>query len=66
MVVSSLAASSLLAIADQYMYPLPGSPWGAGTFASSDGSREPSKLELEIAGIQGKAFYETVAKVKFN
>ncbi|KAF9458390.1 NADH-quinone oxidoreductase [Collybia nuda] len=41
------------------------SPWGAGTFASSDGSRQPSALELEIATIQGKSFYETVAKVKF-
>jgi len=39
------------------------SPWGAGTFASGDGSRQPSKLELEIAEVQGKSFYETVAKV---
>ncbi|KAJ5718876.1 Minor allergen Alt a 7 [Penicillium malachiteum] len=39
-----------------------GSPWGAGTFAGPDGSRQPSALELEIAEIQGKAFYETVAK----
>ncbi|KKA26797.1 hypothetical protein TD95_003146 [Thielaviopsis punctulata] len=30
-----------------------GSPWGAGTFASSDGSRQPSDLELEVAEIQG-------------
>ncbi|KAJ7143988.1 flavoprotein-like protein [Mycena epipterygia] len=42
-----------------------GSPWGAGTFASSDGSRQPSPLELEIAGIQGKAFYGVVSKVSF-
>lgn len=42
-----------------------GSPWGAGTYAASDGSRQPSALELEIASIQGKAFYETVSKVKF-
>ncbi|KAF7968711.1 hypothetical protein HWV62_29618 [Athelia sp. TMB] len=42
-----------------------GSPWGAGTFASSDGSRQPSALELEVAEIQGKSFYETVNKVKF-
>ena len=34
-----------------------GSPWGASTFASPDGSRQPSELELEIAMIQGKAFY---------
>ncbi|KAF2707513.1 benzoquinone reductase [Pleomassaria siparia CBS 279.74] len=39
-----------------------GSPWGAGTFAGGDGSRQPSALELEIATIQGKTFYETVAK----
>ncbi|KAJ3515715.1 hypothetical protein NLJ89_g1587 [Agrocybe chaxingu] len=41
-----------------------GSPWGAGTFASSDGSRQPSKLELEVAEIQGQLFYDTLAKVK--
>ena len=40
-----------------------GSPWGAGTFAGSDGSRQPSELELEVAKIQGKSFWETVAKV---
>lgn len=39
-----------------------GSPWGAGTYAGPDGSRKPSKLELEIAETQGKTFYETVAK----
>ncbi|KAG8766906.1 Minor allergen Alt a 7 [Ceratobasidium sp. 428] len=42
-----------------------GSPWGAGTFAGADGSRQPSALELEIATIQGKTFYETVSKVSF-
>ncbi|EJD54636.1 1,4-benzoquinone reductase [Auricularia subglabra TFB-10046 SS5] len=42
-----------------------GSPWGAGTFAAPDGSRQPSALELEIATIQGKTFYETVSKVSF-
>ena len=42
-----------------------GSAWGAGTFASSDGSRQPTELELETANIQGKVFYETLAKVKF-
>jgi len=40
-----------------------GSAWGAGTFAAADGSRQPTTLELEIAEAQGKAFYETVAKV---
>ena len=44
------------------MLPLPGSPWGAGTFASADGSRQPTTLELEVAEIQGKAFYEHVAR----
>ncbi|KII84534.1 hypothetical protein PLICRDRAFT_45888 [Plicaturopsis crispa FD-325 SS-3] len=39
-----------------------GSPWGAGTFSGADGSRQPSALELEVATIQGKTFYETVAK----
>ncbi|KAF1912399.1 minor allergen Alt a 7 [Ampelomyces quisqualis] len=39
-----------------------GSPWGAGTFAAGDGSRQPTALELDIATAQGKAFYETVAK----
>lgn len=40
-----------------------GSPWGAGTFAGPDGSRQPTHLELEVASIQGKSFYDTVAKV---
>jgi NAD(P)H dehydrogenase (quinone) len=47
-----------------YTYPT-GSPWGAGTFAGTDGSRQPSGLETEIANIQGKTFYEHVAKFKF-
>ncbi len=42
-----------------------GSPWGAGTFASSDGSRQPTELELEIARIHGKSFGEAVNKVSF-
>ena len=40
-----------------------GSPWGAGTFAGADGSRQPTSLELEIAEIQGKTFWEKVSKV---
>ncbi|KAI0346944.1 NADH-quinone oxidoreductase [Trametopsis cervina] len=40
-----------------------GSPWGAGTLASSDGSRQPSALEVEIANIQGSHFFDTVTKV---
>ncbi|KAF8316105.1 NADH-quinone oxidoreductase [Clavulina sp. PMI_390] len=39
-----------------------GSPFGAGTFSKLDGSRQPSPLELEVAGIQGKIFHETLAK----
>ncbi|KAG1850490.1 flavoprotein-like protein [Suillus tomentosus] len=42
-----------------------GSPWGAGTFAGPDGSRQPSALELELATIQGKTFWELVSKYKF-
>ncbi|KIW73019.1 NAD(P)H:quinone oxidoreductase, type IV [Phialophora macrospora] len=42
-----------------------GSPWGAGTFASGDGSRQPSANELELAKIQGKSFYQAVSKVSF-
>jgi NAD(P)H dehydrogenase (quinone) len=39
-----------------------GSPWGAGTFAGADGSRQPTPLELEIAEIQGRTFYAHVSK----
>ena len=42
-----------------------GSPWGAGTFASGDGSRQPTAKELELAELQGKSFYEAVSKVNF-
>ncbi|KAK6359979.1 flavodoxin-like fold protein [Orbilia brochopaga] len=42
-----------------------GSPWGSGTFAGADGSRQPSDKEKEIARIHGKSFYETVSKVNF-
>ncbi|CAK5274458.1 unnamed protein product [Mycena citricolor] len=38
------------------------SPWGAGTVASADGSRQPSDLEKEIARIQGKSFWATMKK----
>jgi len=43
-----------------------GSAWGAGTFTGADGSRQPSKLELEVAEIQGKTFFETVNRHKFD
>lgn len=39
-----------------------GGPWGAGTFSSGDGSRQPSERELEIATIQGEEFAKTVKK----
>ena len=39
-----------------------GSPWGAGTFAGSDGLRTPSDLEKRIAEIQGRTFYQTALK----
>jgi len=42
-----------------------GSPWGAGTFAGGDGSRQPSAKELEVATAQGKAFFEAVSRVNF-
>ncbi|KAF8838399.1 flavoprotein WrbA [Paxillus ammoniavirescens] len=42
-----------------------GSPWGAGTFAGADGSRQPSALELELARLQGSGFWETVSRYKF-
>ncbi|SMN20441.1 similar to Saccharomyces cerevisiae YCR004C YCP4 Protein of unknown function, has sequence and structural similarity to flavodoxins [Maudiozyma saulgeensis] len=39
-----------------------GSAWGAGTLVGSDGSRASSAVELKIAEIQGKTFYETAKK----
>ncbi|TDL24547.1 NADH-quinone oxidoreductase [Rickenella mellea] len=42
-----------------------GSPWGAGTFASSTGARQPTALELELATAHGKQFYGVVSKVNF-
>lgn len=42
--------------------PHGGSPWGSGTFAAGDGSRQPTALELEIAKIQGKSFTELYAR----
>lgn len=40
-----------------------GSPYGAGTLAASDGSRQPSENELEIARFQGRHVSEIAAKV---
>ncbi|KAG2170713.1 hypothetical protein JADG_010452 [Aureobasidium aubasidani] len=39
-----------------------GSPWGAGTFAGPDGSRQPSSKELSLAFEQGKAFWQALTK----
>lgn len=37
-----------------------GSPWGAGTMAAGDGSRQPTAGELATAEFQGKAFANVV------
>jgi NAD(P)H dehydrogenase (quinone) len=42
-----------------------GSPWGAGTYAAADGSRQPTELEKSMATIQGESFWNTVSKVSF-
>ncbi|PVF96618.1 putative 1,4-benzoquinone reductase [Serendipita vermifera] len=39
-----------------------GSPFGAGTFAKVDGSRQPSEVELEVASIQGREFYNMLQR----
>jgi NAD(P)H dehydrogenase (quinone) len=48
-----------------FLINLTGSPWGAGTLAGADGSRQPSAGELEVATIQGEYFYDIVKKVTF-
>jgi NAD(P)H dehydrogenase (quinone) len=40
-----------------------GSPWGAGTLAGGDGSRQPSDVELEQAVFQGKRLATVVKKL---
>ena len=40
-----------------------GTPYGATTIASSDGSRQPSEVELSIARYQGKHVAEIAAKL---
>ncbi|TRM55504.1 flavo protein-like protein [Schizophyllum amplum] len=42
-----------------------GSPWGAGTYAGGDGSRQPSELELGVAKAQGEHFWGVVSKYQF-
>lgn len=39
------------------------SPYGAGTFAKADGSRQPSTLEKSIAENQGKNFAVIASKL---
>lgn len=41
-----------------------GSPYGAGTLAGSDGSRQPSENELGIARFQGRHVAEIAKKLK--
>lgn len=41
-----------------------GSPYGAGTYANIDGSRQPTKLELEVAFHQGKYTAGIAKKLK--
>lgn len=41
-----------------------GSPYGAGTLAGSDGSRQPSENELAIARFQGRHVAEIARKLK--
>ncbi|TMW62508.1 hypothetical protein Poli38472_005126 [Pythium oligandrum] len=40
-----------------------GSPWGAGTIAGGDGSRQPSQLELDVAKVQGESFAQVAKKL---
>lgn len=40
-----------------------GGPWGAGTFAASDGSRQPSETELAAAEHQGSYFAAKAKKL---
>jgi NAD(P)H dehydrogenase (quinone) len=40
-----------------------GSPYGAATLASGDGSRQPSENELDIARFQGRHVAEIAAKL---
>ena len=40
-----------------------GSPWGAGTLAGADGSRRPTRMELELATFQGKTLAGVARKL---
>lgn len=39
-----------------------GSAYGAGTFAGTDGSRQPTELELKVAATQGEVFAQLAVK----
>ncbi|KIO15513.1 benzoquinone reductase [Tulasnella calospora MUT 4182] len=41
---------------------LAGGPWGAGTLAASDGSRQPSELELSVVDVHAKHFNGVVSQ----
>lgn len=43
-----------------------GSPYGSGTMAGANGSRQPSDLELKLAEHQGSYFTAIVSKLKKN
>ncbi|CAI5736852.1 unnamed protein product [Hyaloperonospora brassicae] len=40
-----------------------GSPWGAGALAGSDGARQPSQLEHDVAKVQGESFAHVAKKL---
>lgn len=40
-----------------------GSAWGSGIYASSDGSRQPSELELKMCHAQGSSFAKIASKL---
>ncbi|KAJ1512229.1 hypothetical protein HMI54_014519 [Coelomomyces lativittatus] len=40
-----------------------GSPWGAGTIAGGDGSRQPNAAELSMAKFQGQRFATIASKL---
>ena len=40
-----------------------GSPWGSGTYAGPDGSRQPTSMELSIAENHGRHFAKLTAKI---
>jgi NAD(P)H dehydrogenase (quinone) len=40
-----------------------GSPWGSGTFAGPDGSRQPTDMELSVAKVQGESFAQVAKKL---